>query len=170
MKKPKGGLLILGYAGLLVLLGAGLAYLWSRAELAPGQPIAFPHTTHAGTLRLPCTFCHEFADKSKHAGAPAVQRCMDCHRTVATEKPEIRKLARYYAEKRPIEWVRVYALPDFIYFPHKRHVKAGVDCSACHGDVAGMPRVRRVSSLSMGWCVSCHKVMNAPRDCATCHK
>jgi hypothetical protein len=95
---------------------------------------------------------------------------MGCHKTIAVEREEIRKLTRHYEEKQPVQWVRVYALPDFIYFSHKRHVKAGVECATCHGDVAGMKRVRRVNELIMGWCVSCHRVRGASRDCATCHK
>ena len=95
---------------------------------------------------------------------------MGCHRSIAADKEEIRKLTRHYEEKRPVEWKRVYALPDFIYFSHKRHVKAGVACAMCHGDVAGMKSIRRVNELIMGWCVSCHRVRGASRDCATCHK
>ena len=154
---------------LLLILGAGM-YRLSSPEAAPDQPIAFPHTIHAGTLALPCEFCHLFVDRSRHAGVPPVETCMSCHSSVATEREEIRKLARYYREETPIEWNRVHSLPDFIYFSHKRHVKAGVDCAECHGDVKGMPKIRRVSSLTMGWCVSCHKIRGASRDCATCHK
>ena len=83
---------------------------------------------------------------------------------------EIRKLTGYVGGKRPVEWVRVHALPDFIYFSHKRHVKGGVDCRACHGDVGRMKKIQRVSMLTMGWCVSCHKARGASTDCATCHK
>lgn len=152
------------------MLAACLGYLWSRSDPAPEQPIAFPHTVHAGSLQLPCTYCHVFAERSRYATAPSVELCMGCHGSIATDHPEIRKLTRHFEEKKPIEWVRVYALPDFIYFSHKRHVKAGVPCSDCHGNVARMKRVRRVSSLTMGWCVSCHRVRGASRDCAVCHK
>lgn len=170
MKKTLVAIAGLGYFGASVLLVAGLWYLWCRTDPAPAQPIAFPHTVHAGQLRIPCTYCHVFVERSRHAGAPPVETCMGCHRTIATEREEIRKLTRNYEEKRPVQWVRVYALPDFIYFSHKRHVKAGVECATCHGNVAGMKRIRRVNELIMGWCVSCHRVRGASRDCATCHK
>ena len=170
MKKTLVAIAVLGYFGACVLLVAGLGYLWHRSDPAPGQPIAFPHTVHAGGLQMPCVYCHTFVERSRSAGAPPLEICMGCHRSIATDREEIRKLTRYYEEKRPIEWKRVYALPDFIYFSHKRHVKAGVACSMCHGDVAGMKRVRRVNELVMGWCVSCHRVRGASRDCATCHK
>ena len=170
MKKPIAIAALLGYFGASVLLVAVLFALWHRSEPAPEQPIHFPHTIHAGTLRLPCTFCHLFAERSRHATAPPLQICMGCHRTIATDREEIKKLTRHADEKRPVEWKRVYALPEFIYFSHKRHVKAGLECAACHGDVAGMKRIRRVSNLVMGWCVSCHRVRGAPTDCWTCHK
>ena len=154
MKKTLVAIAALGYFGACVLLVAGLGVLWHRSDPAPEQPIAFPHTVHAGQLQMPCTFCHTFVERSRSAGAPPLEICMGCHRSIATDREEIRKLTRYFEEKRPIEWKRVYALPEFIYFSHKRHVKAGVACSMCHGDVAGMKRVRRVNELVMGWCVS----------------
>ena len=170
MKKSLVGIAALGYFGACVLLVAGLGVLWHRSGPAPEQPIAFPHTVHAGQLQMPCTYCHTFVDRSRSAGAPPLEICMGCHRSIAADREEIRKLTRYFEEKRPVEWKRVYALPDFIYFSHKRHVTAGVACASCHGNVAGMKKVRRVNELLMGWCLSCHRVRGASRDCATCHK
>lgn len=161
---------VTAYFVVILLATAGLAISWHRSQPAPDQPIAFPHTIHVTKLVLPCTFCHLFVERSKHAGAPPLTVCMSCHRTVATDRAEIRKLTRHFEEKRPVEWVRVYALPDHVYFSHKRHVKAGVDCSECHGIVGTMRKIRRVGSLKMGWCLSCHRARGAPRDCATCHK
>lgn len=168
--KPAVLLAVTAYFGVLLLATAGLAVSWHRAGLAPDQPIAFPHTIHVSKLNLPCTFCHLFVDRSKHAGAPHLGICMSCHRTIATDREEIRKLTRHSEEKRPVEWNRVYFLPEHVYFTHKRHVKAGVDCSECHGQVGTMRKIRRVKSLKMGWCVSCHRARGAPLDCATCHK
>ena len=170
MKKTVVGIAALGYFGACVLLVAGLGVLWHRSDPAPEQPIPFPHTVHAGQLQIPCGYCHVFIERSRHAGAPPLEICMGCHRSIATDREEIRKLTRHFEEKRPVEWKRVYALPDFIYFSHKRHVTAGVACASCHGNVAGMKKVRRVNELVMGWCVSCHRVRGASRDCATCHK
>ena len=79
----------------------------------------------------------------------------------------------------PIEWVKVHNLPDYVYFDHRAHVNVGVDCQTCHGNVESMERVRQVKSLSMGWCINCHresnrigikgKLVNASLDCTTCH-
>ncbi len=169
-RKPLVLFAVAAYFGVILLAAAGLWASWLRAGIAPDQPIAFPHTIHVSKLSLPCNFCHLFVERSRIAGAPPVEKCMSCHRNIATEREEIRKLTRHYEKNEPIEWNRVYALPEHVYFSHKRHVKAGVECANCHGQVGAMEKIRRVSSLKMGWCVSCHRAQGAPRDCATCHK
>ncbi len=81
---------------------------------------------------------------------------------------------------KPVEWVKVHNVPDFVFFSHKPHITAGVDCADCHGDVASMARVKQAEDLSMGWCLDCHRKDHefadaAPErtqlllDCATCH-
>lgn len=79
----------------------------------------------------------------------------------------------------PIAWKRVHSLPDFAAFDHRPHVAAGVQCQQCHGAIETMERVRQEASLSMGWCVGCHRDMTGrteagkpvdpPLDCVTCH-
>lgn len=162
-------LALLGHFGLALLALAGLA-AFRGAVLAPEQPIAFPHTVHAGTLELPCAHCHAFADRSPEATVPPLATCMACHETVALDRPEVQKLRGHVARKEPVVWRRVHAVPSFVHFTHERHVKAGVDCAVCHGGVAQMARVKRVRPLTMGWCVTCHRTRGAPTDCATCHQ
>ncbi len=158
-----------GYFGAVVLLGGALGIWRLEGTHYPAQPIAFPHTVHAGELGMVCTFCHPYAETARSAGVPALSKCMACHQQIATEKPEIQKLTRYWEDREPVAWVRLHALPDFIYFSHKRHISADVDCFACHGPVAAMAEVRPIRPLTMGFCVTCHKVRNAPTDCWTCH-
>lgn len=136
---------------------------------APDQPINFSHKKHAGDNQVPCRFCHMYAIKSKVSGVPSVQRCMGCHASIRTDSPEIKKIHKYWNAQEPIPWVKVYDLPDYIYFPHKRHVKGGVKCQECHGEVQNMAKVRRVQHLVMGWCLGCHKERNGPTDCWECH-
>ncbi|HEX3160386.1 MAG TPA: cytochrome c3 family protein [Gemmatimonadaceae bacterium] len=136
---------------------------------APEQPVNFPHPVHVQSLQMNCVYCHFAADKSPDPGMPAVGTCMGCHTVVAAGKPEIQKLAKYYNEKKPVPWVRIHKVPDYVHFPHMRHVDAGVTCQSCHGQVQNMPRVYQYSSLNMGWCVSCHVERKARYDCATCH-
>ena len=79
----------------------------------------------------------------------------------------------------PIPWVRVHNIPDFVYFDHRVHVARGLACETCHGPVQSMERIRQFSSLSMGWCVDCHRETpadvggepeeHASLDCAACH-
>ena len=139
------------------------------ADNAPVQPINFSHKIHAGDNNIPCRFCHMYAWKSRVSGVPSVQRCMGCHKSVRTDSPEIKKLQAYWDAQKPIPWVKVYNVPDYIYFPHKRHVRGGVRCQECHGEVQNMARVERKPRIVMGWCLSCHFQRNGPSDCWECH-
>ena len=136
---------------------------------APEQPIAFPHPQHVQTLEMNCLYCHSSANKSPDPGMPAVQTCMGCHTIVGAQRPEIQKLQQYWADSTPIPWVRIHKVPDYVQFPHMRHVNGGVSCQTCHGEVQEMPRVFQYSSLNMGWCVNCHVERQVRYDCATCH-
>ena len=170
---------------------------WSRQPAlakASAQPIAFPHNTHVQTYKIDCQYCHADARRSEYAGLPSVERCMGCHKIVAADKPEIKKLAEYAAKQQPIPWTRVFKVPEFTYFPHKAHVGAAVACQTCHGPVETMTTVAAVTGprltndllnlvgfkpaappLTMGWCVECHRQQTAtrqtqaPLDCVTCH-
>lgn len=167
----------------------------------PEQPIPYSHRLHAGDLQIACQYCHYGAEKSRHAGIPAASVCMNCHQNVKAslaavqteeelakkegrkpQPPISKKLAKLFEavqKNQPIEWVKVHNLPDFVFFDHRSHVAAGVSCQRCHGPVETMERVRQVESLSMGWCVNCHREVNqngvggkkvhASLDCAACH-
>ncbi|HSM91403.1 MAG TPA: cytochrome c3 family protein [Anaeromyxobacteraceae bacterium] len=164
-----GGLAIAGWVAAWLLALGALAAWRGAVPLAPAQPIAFPHVVHAGRLGLQCTFCHVNAPRSPEATVPPLSTCMTCHETIALDRPEVQKLRGYVARGEPVTWTRVHTLPDWVRFTHKRHVRAGVDCSACHGGVAQMARVTRVRPLTMGWCIGCHRTRGAPTDCTTCH-
>ncbi len=135
----------------------------------PEQPIKFSHFIHVSKNKMECTYCHSGVNKSSFATIPSVESCMGCHKLVRTDRPEIQKLKKYFEEKRPVEWQPVYNLPEHAHFNHERHLKAGVGCQSCHGQVAKMEVVEKVSSLKMGWCVSCHRERGVSIDCATCH-
>ena len=136
---------------------------------APEQPIDFPHPQHVQSLGMNCLYCHYSANKAPDPGLPAVNTCMGCHQVVARNSPEIQKLAQYWADSTPIPWVRIHKVPDYVQFPHMRHVNANVSCQTCHGEVQKMPRVYQYASLNMGWCINCHVERKARYDCATCH-
>ena len=130
---------------------------------APEQPIAFSHRLHAGDLTVPCLYCHFAARKSRHAGIPPATVCMNCHAIVDKQTAEIEKLREFVQQDRPIEWIKVHNLPDFVYFNHSQHVIAGVPCQQCHGRVETMVRVKQQEPLTMGWCIQCHRAGWSPR-------
>ena len=123
--------------------------------------------TPASTVWNACTATARRAS-SPAAHVPPVATCIGCH-AKPTDNPEIEKLQTFWKNREPIPWVRVHALPAFTRFNHKRHVRAGVECQACHGEVQRMARVEQVSSLKMGWCVRCHDASRASKDCLVCH-
>jgi mono/diheme cytochrome c family protein len=138
----------------------------------PVQPIKYSHELHAGIMKIDCQYCHSGAYKSKNASIPSLNVCMNCHKSVKTESPEIHKIyaalgydpatQKYDSTKAtPIQWVRVHNLPDFAYFNHSQHVVVGkVKCQTCHGPIETMKEVYQYSPLTMKWCIQCHKRTN----------
>lgn len=151
----------------IVVVAWGLV---QEPSLRPEQPIEFPHYVHVGQLGMECSDCHQYVERSIHAGLPKAELCMECHEGVATDKPEVVKLTAMYKSGQPVEWVRVYQVKPHVYFTHKRHVLSGIRCQECHGPVELMTTIQRVSDLRMGWCLECHRSRGAPMDCVTCHK
>ncbi len=128
----------------------------------PDQPIWFSHEVHAGQNQIDCKYCHFTADKSMHAGIPPVATCLNCHNQVKEGKKtgteEIAKIFAAVENNKPIEWVKVYNLPDHVYFNHAQHVNVGnLDCASCHGEVEKMDQIIQIPDLSMGWCIECHR-------------
>jgi len=135
------------------------------------QPIPFSHRLHAGEKKISCFMCHDTAPKAANAGLPPVETCMLCHQTIIIHYPEIEKVRNHFFENKPIEWKKVFDLPDFVYFNHSVHIQRGIDCSECHGNVNKMDRVEDVKDIiNMGFCLDCHKKNNATTDCFTCHR
>jgi mono/diheme cytochrome c family protein len=130
---------------------------------SPEQPIRFPHDLHAGINQINCLYCHSGAEKSKVSGIPPVSTCMNCHKGIQqgeTEEgtKEIQKIYAAYDNNKPIEWIKIHNLPDHVYFNHSQHVTVGkIACQTCHGPVETMKQVYQFSSLSMGWCINCHR-------------
>jgi len=146
---------------------------------------------HAGVPSASvCMNCHRFVT-APMIDVRAEERRADAEgrKPALVVSPELRKLYDAVGfgadlrldptiEPRAIEWVRVHRVPDFVYFDHRPHVAAGIDCRRCHGAVEMMERVEQQESLSMGWCLSCHRTehqqvdgrpMSASTDCSACH-
>ena len=115
------------------------------------QPIAYTHTVHLAK-GLPCTFCHVGVDQGPEARIPGVTVCMSCHSSIATDRPEIKKIAAYKARGEEIPWVRVYnySASAHVRFNHAPHIRAGVDCAACHGDMTKQTTAERKSEFEHG--------------------
>jgi hypothetical protein len=143
------------------LVITGLAIGRSK-DYMPDQPVKFSHKVHAGQNGTDCIYCHSSAPYSKSAGIPPVNVCMNCHLIVRngtrSGSIEISKVIKAYDEKVPIKWVKVYNLPDHVFFSHAQHVGAGqVSCQTCHGKVQENDVITQVPDLSMGWCINCHR-------------
>jgi hypothetical protein len=133
---------------------------------------------------------------------------MFCHKQINAENlgagaetsvnlDEIQKVVDRFNDETPINWERVYLLPDHVRFVHEAHLRfltqaevpaitfpigdeeprqlplpVAEACSVCHGEVWNMEvvRPRSLQSLKMGTCVDCHRAANAPTDCSFCHK
>jgi len=178
------GLFALAVCAVMLSAYAGASSSQRRTVI---QPINFPHTVHVQKLGINCLYCHSAANKSMDPGLPAVSTCMGCHNAIGPDRPandlhgnkpfksaEIQKLYNYANQATvfagmgpkaiPIPWNRVHKLPEYVHFPHTRHINAGVTCQTCHGQIQNMERVYQFSSLNMGWCVSCHVNGYSPQE------
>jgi len=125
---------------------------------APEQPIKFSHKLHAGEYQINCNYCHTGVYEGKGANVPSANICMNCHNAIKRESPEIQKIYRALENNEPIQWVRVHNLPDLAYFNHSQHTNVGgLECKNCHGEIEKMEVVEQRSSLTMGWCIDCHR-------------
>ena len=151
----------------LLLSLACLPLVSARAE----QPILFPHSIHVGKVHLKCLDCHISADTGDAATIPGVRKCMLCHAKVATDKPEIKKLAAFAASGREVPWQRVYGFPKTaaVKFRHAPHIRHDVPCATCHGDMPNALTAQALVKHNMGTCIACHRQNKASDDCATCH-
>lgn len=153
--------LVLGAPFALVGVVAFIWYYFSpqytQVGYAPPQPVPFSHKLHAGDLGMDCVYCHTTVEDAAFAAVPPTATCMNCHAQVATDSPQLALVRRAYETGEPIPWVRVHMLPDYANFDHSVHVAAGVGCASCHGRIDQMEVVYQAESLSMGWCLDCHR-------------
>ena len=132
------------------------------------QPIPFSHKQHASVAA--CELCHTTAATAERAGLPVASQCMLCHEGVKKEIPSIRRLAEYAKQQRPIPWVRVYRVPDFIFFSHAKHVAVKIECGACHGPVQQRDVLAQEIPTNMKACMDCHRARGASNACSLCHE
>lgn len=138
-----------------------------------GEPFTFNHEVMVQE-GIQCLYCHADARRSPSAGMPSMQKCMGCHKVIATDNPDVQTLTDYWDRQEPISWQRHIRLPRFVYFSHQVHVvAAGLNCERCHGDVGQMSEALPVAEINMGWCLDCHQKQPNHQelvDCVVCHQ
>jgi hypothetical protein len=144
--------------GSILLLMAFVRSPWRRAQFDEiDQPVLFDHRHHTQDDGIHCLHCHHTALRAAPAGIPSTDKCMGCHNQIWNQSPLIEMVRRSYFSGAPIPWNRVHSVPGFTYFDHSIHVNKGVGCATCHGRVDQMARVYQAASLTMAWCLDCHR-------------
>ncbi len=154
-----------GVAILTVVLGSAVAIaaiiyrspVVTQVGINKEQPIPFSHERHVGGNAMDCRFCHSSVEKSNFAGIPTSETCMTCHSQVLVDATLLQPLHDSWNNNKPLEWTRVYDLPDFVYFDHSIHIAKGVGCTVCHGQIDEMPLTHKAQHMSMSWCLECHR-------------
>jgi menaquinone reductase, multiheme cytochrome c subunit len=156
--KPLAGvLLVIAPLYLLGVVYYGASPQTINVGYEPVQPVPYSHAQHVGQLGIDCRYCHTTVDKAAFAAVPPTATCMNCHATIGTDVAGLLPVRESAASGKPVHWVRVHDLPDYVYFNHSAHVTRGVGCVECHGRIDRMQRVGQVERLSMGWCLECHR-------------
>lgn len=128
-----------------------------RVGYQPIQPVAYDHYLHVEQLGLDCRYCHTYVDRSEHANVPAASTCMNCHNQVLPNSDKLAPVRASAESGLPVPWVRIHDTPDYVYFNHAVHVNRGISCVSCHGQVNEMEEVYQAKSLSMAFCLDCHR-------------
>jgi hypothetical protein len=153
---------ILAFLAFVGFLGCVVATLhWSGYNTGQAifvdQPIQFSHAHHVGGMGIDCRYCHTSVEESAFANIPPTKTCMNCHSQIWNTAPILEPVRASFRDDKPLQWRRVHDLPDFVYFNHSIHVKKGVGCATCHGQVDRMPLMYQEATLMMSWCLDCHR-------------
>ena len=147
----------------MALIGAVFWWLWPNTDYARHlrsvveQPVPFSHQHHVAGLGIDCRFCHSAVEVSSNAGLPPTHTCMTCHSQVWTNAALLAPVRNSLANQTPITWHRITDLPDYVYFNHSIHIAKGVGCESCHGEIDTMPLTYKAKTLTMGFCLGCHR-------------
>jgi NAD-dependent SIR2 family protein deacetylase len=147
----------------LAVVGALVVFTLMRSSWVTGQhevieqPVQFSHAHHVGGVGLDCRYCHTSVENSAFAGIPPTKTCMNCHSEIWTNAAILEPVRASYRNSTNLMWIRVNDLPDFVYFNHQIHVRQGVGCVTCHGEVDKMPLMLQAQPLQMEWCLDCHR-------------
>ena len=151
------GVLTLVASLILLAMALGRSSYVTGAHEYVQQPIQFSHLHHVLDDGIDCKYCHTSVETSPFAGIPPTKTCMNCHSQIFSTEPILEPVRASFRDNKPLSWIRVHDLPDFVYFNHSIHVKKGMGCETCHGRVDEMPLMVQEHSLQMEWCLDCHR-------------
>ena len=151
-----GLLSLVGGLILLAIVIARSSYV-TRQQVFIEQPLQFSHMHHVNDDGIDCRYCHTSVETSSFAGIPPTNTCMNCHSVLFANAAFLEPVRASFRDNKPLHWIRVHDLPDFVYFNHSIHIKKGVGCETCHGRIDQMPLTYQQNSLLMEWCINCHK-------------
>lgn len=160
----------------ILFLSAASYGIWLTQQ-PPEQPIQFNHNLHLG-YGVQCLYCHPGAWKGASAGLPTQTKCWGCHQQIPIKNNDQQKIEDAVLQNVPIQWVPVAYMPDFVFFNHRPHIAAGLNCETCHGEISYMTVAEPQKNMTMGWCLKCHReraegneaLLSRLTDCATCHR
>ena len=145
----------------VIALVAGVTYYatpkYASVGYQPIQPVAFDHSLHAGQLGIDCRYCHTYVEQSEHSNIPGANTCMNCHSQIKADSPALAPVRDSYESGMPLHWIKVHRTPDYVYFNHSVHVNRGISCVECHGQVNEMEVIYQSKSLTMLFCLDCHR-------------
>ena len=145
-----------GFLGWVVFTISWSGYVTGQGQ-TKDQPVQFSHAHHVGSMGIDCRYCHTTVEESAFANIPPTKTCMNCHSQIWQSAPILEPVRASFREDKPMTWIRVHDLPDFVYFNHSIHVKKGMGCETCHGRIDQMPLTKQQNSLQMEWCINCHR-------------
>ena len=153
---------ILGFLFILAIIGWMLWVFYNsswatQVGVVRDQPVQFSHEHHVAGLGIDCRYCHTSVEDSSFAGIPATETCMQCHSQIWADSPKLAPVRDSFRSGKSLEWTRVHDVPDYAYFNHVIHIKKGIGCVTCHGQVNEMPLTWREHTLHMKWCLDCHR-------------
>lgn len=143
--------------GLLLIAAIPRSDYFTGIGIAAAQPVPFSHKHHAGELGIDCRYCHTTVERLATAGLPPTYTCMTCHSQIWTGAPMLARVRDSLISDKPLRWVRLNRLPDYVYFNHAIHLAKGIGCSSCHGNVTKMQLTYRVHAFKMAFCIDCHR-------------
>ena len=142
----------------------------TKVNLTRDQNVPFSHKHHVDGLGIDCRFCHTQVERSPSAGIPSTETCMKCHSIMWKDSPMLEPVRESWKTGKPLVWNRVHDMPDHVYFNHSIHIKKGMACATCHGQVDQMPLMWKSKTMQMEWCLACHRhpeTQVRPRDSVT---